>query len=240
MTDKASLELWGGLECTINRVGDRFIDQLELARAYALDTIVDLVASTVVRRMRWPVLWERVAPSGLERADWEWSDRTLRALVERGIEPIVGLVHHGSGPRDTNLLDPRYATWDALFEDAARAALVGDAKPGRTWGMRNTAHICHPLAAALPLIGRRLCMPADALDGDSLTPRAVAPAFGASERMVVSPGHEADGITHMPGGQSGHPLSPFWGAGHDDWVHGRPTPFLPDAARYRLVLAPRQ
>ena len=51
-------------------------------------------------------------------------------------------------------------------------------------------------------------------------PRVQTPDIGASERMVVSPGHEADGIIHMPGGQSGHPLSPFWGAGHDDWVQG--------------------
>ena len=70
-------------------------------------------------------------------------------------------------------------------------------------------------------------------------PRVAGPDFGASERMVVSPGHEADGIVHMPGGQSGHPLSPFWGAGHDDWVHGRPTPFLPGETRHTLTLVPQ-
>ena len=56
--------------------------------------------------------------------------------------------------------------------------------------------------------------------------------------MVVSPGHEADGVLHMPGGQSGHPLSPFWGAGHADWVAGRASPFLPGETRYRLQLQP--
>jgi penicillin amidase len=65
-----------------------------------------------------------------------------------------------------------------------------------------------------------------------------APDFGASERMVVSPGYEADGIIHMPGGQSGHPLSPFWSAGHADWVHGRATRFLPGEARYSLRIVP--
>ena len=64
-------------------------------------------------------------------------------------------------------------------------------------------------------------MPVDHLPGDRDMPRVQTPNFGASERMVVSPGHEADGIVHMPGGQSGHPLSPYWGAGHEDWVHGR-------------------
>ena len=81
-------------------------------------------------------------------------------------------------------------------------------------------------------------MPGEPLAGDGAMPRVQGPAFGASERMVGSPGHEADGIIHMPGGQSGHPMSPFWGAGHDDWVHGRPTPFLPGDARHTLTLRP--
>ena len=71
-------------------------------------------------------------------------------------------------------------------------------------------------------------------------PRVQAPGFGASERFVVAPGHEDEGIFHMPGGQSGHPLSPFYGAGHDDWEQGRATPFLPGAALHRLTLSPAQ
>ena len=88
----------------------------------------------------------------------------------------------------------------------------------------------------MPLLGRRLCMPAEPLPGDGMMPRVQGPSFGASQRMVVAPGHEADGIAHMPGGQSGHPLSPFWGAGHDAWVEGRPTPFLPGDTEYRMTL----
>ncbi|WP_462116649.1 penicillin acylase family protein, partial [Lysobacter xanthus] len=144
--------------------------------------------------------------------------------------------------RPVHLLDPRFASWTALFEDAAREVKSGLGKRGplreRTWGERNTAAICHPLASALPFARRALCMPAEPLDGDSLTPRAMARDFGASERMVVSPGREAEGIAQMPGGQSGHPLSPFWGAGHADWVAGRPTPFLPGPARDVLRLDP--
>ncbi|WP_024890663.1 penicillin acylase family protein [Luteimonas huabeiensis] len=133
--------------------------------------------------------------------------------------------------------------WAALFEDAAtevRAELeaLGPLRE-RTWGERNTAAICHPLAGAIPLLGRRLlCMPPDPLPGDGMMPRVQGPAFGASQRMVVAPGHEAEGIAHMPGGQSGHPLSPFWGAGHADWVQGRPAPFLPGEAAHRLRLTP--
>ncbi|WP_133498871.1 penicillin acylase family protein [Cognatilysobacter terrigena] len=144
--------------------------------------------------------------------------------------------------RPPHLLNPRFASWDALFDDAAADVRDALAKRGplrdRTWGERNTAAICHPLAAALPFARRLLCMPMEPLDGDGLTPRAVAPDFGASERMVVAPGHEADGITHVPGGPTGNPASPYWGAGHDDWVHGRATPFLPGAATHRMTLQP--
>lgn len=145
--------------------------------------------------------------------------------------------------RPDNLLPRRFSTWDGLFEDAAVEVRDTLAKQGplaqRTWGERNTAAICHPLASSIPLLGKRfLCMPPDQLPGDSNMPRVAAPHDGASERLVVSPGHEADGIIHMPGGQSGHPLSPFWGAGHEDWVHGRATPFLPGRTEYTLKLRP--
>ena len=145
--------------------------------------------------------------------------------------------------RPAHLLSRRYGSWTALLEDAAREVREELAAKGplaeRNWGERNAAKICHPLVNALPAFMRpALCMPADALPGDGAMPRVQGPAFGASERMVVSPGHEADGIVHMPGGQSGHPLSPFWGAGHEDWVQGRATPFLPGPAAHTLVLAP--
>ncbi|MGV6483277.1 penicillin acylase family protein [Stenotrophomonas indicatrix] len=145
--------------------------------------------------------------------------------------------------RPANLLPPAYTSWDALLADAARRTEAELSRQGplahRSWGERNTAAICHPVARALPAFASRwLCMPADPLPGDRDMPRVQTPSFGASQRMVVSPGHEADGIVHMPGGQSGHPLSPYWGAGHEDWVHGRPTPFLPGKAQHTMTLVP--
>jgi penicillin amidase len=147
--------------------------------------------------------------------------------------------------RPDNLLSPRFANWDALLEDAAKQVHDDLTKRGalaqRRWGERNTAAICHPLARALPSLFKRwLCMPADELPGDAYMPRVATPDFGASERMIVSPGHEADGIIEMPGGQSGHPLSPFWGAGHEAWVRGEPTPFLPGKTTHTLHLVPQR
>ncbi|HEY5973081.1 MAG TPA: penicillin acylase family protein [Pseudoxanthomonas sp.] len=165
-------------------------------------------------------------------------------FVMPDLPQLEGVVWPLLNERPPHLLSRRFPTWEALLEDAAREVRddLGERGPleQRTWGERNTAKICHPLASALSArLKSILCMPADPLPGDSAMPRVQGPAFGASERMVVSPGHEADGIIHMPGGQSGNPLSPFWGAGHDDWVHGRPTPFLPGKAKYTLTLTPR-
>ncbi|MCK7593703.1 penicillin acylase family protein [Pseudomarimonas salicorniae] len=145
--------------------------------------------------------------------------------------------------RPPHLLPRRFDSWNALLIDAATDIERQLSERGplaeRTWGERNTANICHPLARALPSPARRwLCMPAEPLDGDTNMPRVAAPSFGASQRMVVAPGREIDGIIHMPGGQSGHPLSPFWGAGHDDWVHGRPSGFSPGKPEHQLTLRP--
>jgi penicillin amidase len=129
-----------------------------------------------------------------------------------------------------------------LQREAAQAlarewkALGGDFSQ-RTWGERNTSAICHPLAAGLPWpLRQQLCMPTGPLAGDSHLPRVQGPSFGASQRMVVAPGREAEGLFQMPGGQSGHPLSPFWGSGHAAWVAGENSPFLPGPARHKLKL----
>nr|WP_298132971.1 penicillin acylase family protein [uncultured Pseudoxanthomonas sp.] len=164
-------------------------------------------------------------------------------FVMPDLPQLEGVVWPLLEQRPPHLLSRRYDTWDALLEDAAKEVRDDLAEQGplaeRRWGERNTAKICHPLANALPaFLKPKLCMPGEPLAGDGAMPRVQGPAFGASERMVVSPGHEADGIIHMPGGQSGHPMSPFWGAGHDDWVHGRPTSFLPGDAIHTLTLRP--
>jgi dTDP-4-dehydrorhamnose reductase len=118
MSSKQSLELWGGIECTVNRVGDCYFDQL--ARNGHATRIEDLdrFAELGVRAIRYPILWERIAPDGLEQADWTWADQRLTYLDDLGIRPIVGLVHHGSGPRYTSLLDPEFAEKLAEFARA--------------------------------------------------------------------------------------------------------------------------
>ena len=113
-----SIELWAGVEPTVNRVGDQFFDQLARSgHATRLDDL-RLFADLGIRTLRYPVLWERTAPDGLDRADWSWADERLGRLRELGIRPIVGLVHHGSGPRSTSLVDPAFADGLAAFAGA--------------------------------------------------------------------------------------------------------------------------
>nr|WP_221277059.1 dTDP-4-dehydrorhamnose reductase [Deinobacterium chartae] len=98
--------MWVGVEATVNRIGDRFLDQLEHSGFARRLEDLDRLASLGARRLRFPLLWERTAPGRLEDARWEWSDLRLKRLRALRLEPIVGLMHHGSGPRSLSLVDP--------------------------------------------------------------------------------------------------------------------------------------
>src|SRR5688572_15619847 len=93
-----AIEAWGGAECTVNRVGDRFGDQLVATGHCGRAEDLDLVAGLGITALRTPVLWERVAPDHPDERNFSWSDARLARLQQLGVRPIVGLVHHGSGP----------------------------------------------------------------------------------------------------------------------------------------------
>jgi dTDP-4-dehydrorhamnose reductase len=99
-------ELWGGLECTVVRIGDGYRNQFIETGHQERAADVDRIARLGIRTLRYPIIWETVAPESAGSCDWRWHDERLGLLRERGILPIAGLVHHGSGPRHTNLLDP--------------------------------------------------------------------------------------------------------------------------------------
>jgi dTDP-4-dehydrorhamnose reductase len=115
------IDVWGGIECSVNRLGDRYHNQLELGgHAERLDDL-ERIASLGIRTVRYPVLWELAAKGGTGALDWHWHDQRLQRLRTFGIEPIAGLVHHGSGPRDTSLLDESFA--DGLEAFAGEVAV---------------------------------------------------------------------------------------------------------------------
>lgn len=99
------LELWGGIECTINRVKNRFFDQLEFSDHYNRPGDLEAVAELGIKALRYPVLWEKHQPYPAKQLSWNFVGNQLHKLKHYQIEPIVGLVHHGSGPGFVNFLD---------------------------------------------------------------------------------------------------------------------------------------
>lgn len=164
--------------------------------------------------------------------------QTLPDFETPRLEQIEGPAWRILEERPQHLLAPVFDDWETLLHAALERVATNDPNAERTWGEHNRARIQHPLARAIPALSLVLDMPAEPLPGDAFMPRVQGPSFGASQRMAVSPGFEAQGFFHMPGGQSGHPLSPFYGAGHADWAQGRSTPFLPGATMHTLVLQP--
>ncbi len=114
------LELWGGHECTVARVGDEFADQTLLTGHHVRESDIDLFVSLGLNAIRYPVLWERVAPTAPDACDWSWSDRRLARLRKAELRVIAGLVHHGSGPRYVDLLSPNFAP--GVAQHARRAS----------------------------------------------------------------------------------------------------------------------
>jgi penicillin amidase len=210
------VDAWGA-RASVDSVGYRLVRAF---RDKVLGRTLDLLLAPA--RARDP---KRFRPGAAPNSRWEG--------------PVWALVTE----RPQHLLDPRFASWDALLLDAFDAVIAeltegGRALAGRTWGERNTSLVRHPLARAVPALSRFLDMPRLPLPGDNHMPRFQSPSAGASERFAVSPGREERGYFHMPCGQSGHPLSPHYADGHDAWAKGEPTPFLPGPAVHVLTLVP--
>jgi penicillin amidase len=144
--------------------------------------------------------------------------------------------------RPMHLLDPQFDSWDGLLvqavDDVIARAREDGALADRVWSEYNVTAYLHPLASSVPVFGRLLNMPAAQVPGDLFTVRMHWGSESASERFVVSPGHEAKGILHMPTGQSGHPLSPFYANSHAAWVTGEGTPLMAGKEEHRLTLTP--
>lgn len=149
---------------------------------------------------------------------------------------------HQDGP--THLLAAEFVSWSDLRVHAVDVVLEAIAKSDHeitayTWGEANRLAMRHPFARFLPdSLAQVLNMPASPQAGDSRLPRVARPSHGASLRFAVAPGHEETGIMHLPAGQSGNPLSPFYRAGHDAWLNGEATPFLPGETQHLIVLKP--
>ncbi|MDB5020618.1 MAG: dTDP-4-dehydrorhamnose reductase [Pedobacter sp.] len=115
VNNNGTVEVWGGLECTINRVGDNYFDQLEYSGHYERMSDLDLIASLGVKMLRYPVIWEKHQMKKGEQIDWTRTERYLNHLKNLGVTPIAGLVHHGSGPEYVNFYDGSFEEGLAVY-----------------------------------------------------------------------------------------------------------------------------
>ncbi len=182
----------------------------------------------------------------IRQSAWEMTVAAMKLHIPRDTEApsqFEGVLWRLVSEQPAQMLDSQYRDWrqfllvqlDATLGElhAACRTLVTC-----TWGSQRPVAIRHPLSKALPFGSALLDMPTVQLPGDHDMPRVQEGPDGASERFAVSPGHEAQGYIHLPGGQSGHPLSPYYRAGFMNWVNGTPLPFLPGPSQHLLTLQP--
>ncbi len=122
------LQLWGGLECSVVRIGDGWRDQIRETGHHDRPGDLDRIAELGIRTLRYPILWERCTEANPTFCGWDWHAARLETLGRLGIEPVAGLLHHGAGPLPGGLFDPGFADGLARHADEAAARC-----PGVTW-----------------------------------------------------------------------------------------------------------
>ena len=108
-------EMWAGIECSYNRIGDSFLDQIKFSGHYERPNDIDQFARLGIKALHYPVLWEHYQPEKDTIIDWSWISSQLYKLWSYDITPIVSLLHHGSGPSFTHLLDEDFAVGLSKF-----------------------------------------------------------------------------------------------------------------------------
>jgi penicillin amidase len=214
------VENWGGRAVPAS-IGYRLVRTF---RSELIGAVYDAYAPLMRAGEPGPASGQRARPISSKQAD----------------EPVWRLLTE----RPAHLVPSGYQDWDAVVDAgiaktlAAVASQAGGRLGAFTWGAANRAEIRHPLTRALPGLSLLLNPPTTAQPGDLYQPRVASPGTGASERFVVAPGYEEMGIFHMPTSQTSHPLSPYYMVGHEDWVGGRASSFLPGEPKWQMVFQP--
>ena len=218
---------------------DYLIEYRRLVSEWIPRASADSVGYRLVRGFRYEVR-QRVFQGLMEPVRAAYDEAVNLRISNQFEGPLWQLVTS----QPMHLLPGNYESWDELMIDSVRQNITwlstnfDGPLEDRSWGEKNIAAIRHPMSRALPFLADWLNMPQTPMNGDSNLPKAQGPTFGASERFSVSPGDEQNGLMHMPTGQSGHPLSDFYRKGHDSWLNGESSPFLPEEPAHTLTLIP--
>jgi penicillin G amidase len=165
---------------------------------------------------------------------WREMETPLRLLLTQRPQGVLSARYHND--------------WQLLILEALRqtARELHKQYPGinlaqLTWGETHQITIHHPLSTVSPILARMLDMPTFASDGcASVCVKVMGSNLSASERLVLSPGHPEYGIFHMPGGQSGHPLSRHHRDQQAFWRDGIATPWQLNATLGTLHFLPQK
>lgn len=217
----------------------RFAKDIQYLRQWKECACSDSVGFTLVKSFRNRLIDAAFSPVESALQQHELSLSVLKRYLEPAIWQLLK-------EQPQSWLGPQYASWDefaiTMYANSTNALLAkysdADNYQDLVWGKVNTLHIQHPFSKQMPLLSRWLDMPKVAGFGDSFMPAVQRPNFGASQRFIVQPGLESHAILTIPGGQSGHPLSPYYRAGFDEYAEQAATPLLPGAIQARLVLQP--
>lgn len=233
----------------LDRWSELLLETLQASDAPGLQAIIPMITN-----------WggEAVPDSADYRFVNDFSEAVIARLASRLLKPVIDQypefepwrlrldqpMYQIASEKPDYLADPELGTIDAELEMVALEVLKHLTQDGKrpieeaVWGERNFLDIDHPITLLAPFLSPWLNQEGTPLPGDMHTPRASRAGFGASVRMVVSPGREESGIFHMPGGQSGHPLSPHYEDTTDAWIKGEPLPLLPGPAEHTLRILP--
>lgn len=100
------VEIWGGVECTVARIRNNIYDQLKISGHENRHNDLMLYSDLGIKTIRYPLLWEKYESDPVKF--YELHDLRLNQLRKLQIEPVAGLLHHGSGPAFTNLYDDQF------------------------------------------------------------------------------------------------------------------------------------
>ncbi|MCQ8879630.1 penicillin acylase family protein [Pseudoalteromonas shioyasakiensis] len=197
----------------------------------------DSIGYTLVRRFRDEVINTVFSPL---QTQLEQQGGSLK-YVKRDLEPAIWQLIE---QQPSSWLNPKYSSWQQQLLTAfdktvanLTAEFGGDVQNWR-WGVVNELVIEHPFSQQIPQLSKLLDMPKAPGFGDSFMPAVQGPKFGASQRFIAQPGYLENAVMAIPGGQSGHPLSPFYRAGFSDYVDAKLTPLLPQAINHQIVIQP--
>jgi penicillin amidase len=105
-----------------------------------------------------------------------------------------------------------------------------------TWGQVNRTAARHPLTTVVPDLAPLLDPPDAPMPGCAESIHLAHPGFGPAVRFAVSPGHPADALLNLAGGQSGDPRSPHYGDQWPAWRAGDAVAMAAGPAVTEVVL----